>query len=46
MIRKIIRSRRPAFRYVVGPDARAAVVAKWLLPERLYLSLLSWATLR
>ena len=46
VIRKIIRSRRPAFRYVVGPDARAAVVAKWLLPERLYLSLLSLATLR
>ena len=46
VIRKIIRSRRPAFRYVVGPDARMAVAAKWLLPERLYLSLLSWATLK
>ena len=46
VIRKVIRSRRPGFRYVVGPDARMAVAAKWLLPERLYLSLLSWATLR
>ena len=46
VIRKIIRSRRPAFRYVVGPDARTAIAAKWLMPERLYLSLLSWATLK
>ena len=33
VIRKIIRSRRPAFRYVVGPDARMAVAAKWVLPR-------------
>ena len=46
VIRKIIRSRRPKLRYVVGPDARMAVAAKWVLPERLYLSLLSWATLK
>ena len=46
VIRKIIRSRRPKLRYVVGADARMAVAAKWLMPERLYLSLLSWATLK
>ncbi len=46
VIRKIIRSRRPKLRYVVGPDARMAVAAKWVLPERLYLSLLSWAMLK
>ncbi len=46
VIRKIIRSRRPAFRHVVGADARLAVAAKRVMPERLYMFFLSRAALR
>ena len=29
-------ARRPRLRYVVGPDARAGVVLRWLLPDRVF----------
>ena len=46
VIHKIARSRRPAFRYVVGMDASLGILGKRLLPERLFQTLLSRATLR
>ena len=46
VIHKIIRSKRPAFRYPVGPDARAGMLGARLLPERLFQTLLSRATMR
>ena len=46
VIHKIIRSRKPRFRYPVGIDARAGMLAARFLPERLFQALLSRATLR
>ena len=46
VIHKIARSRRPAFRYVVGLEASIGILGKRLLPERLFQTLLSRATLR
>ncbi len=45
VIHKIVRSRRPEFRYQVGAEARLGVLAMRFLPERLFRSLLSRATL-
>ena len=46
VIEKIIRSRRPSFRYPVGVDARAGMVGARMLPERLFHAILSRATMR
>ena len=46
VIHKIARSRRPAFRYPVGPDARLGMVGQRVLPERIFQALLSRATIR
>ncbi len=45
-VHKIIRSRRPAFRYPVGMEARLGILGARVLPERLFQALLSRATLR
>ncbi len=45
-VHRIIRSRRPAFRYPVGIEARLGILGTRLLPERLFQALLSRATLR
>ena len=42
----IVRSRRPRLRYPVGIDSRAGSLAARVLPERVFLSLLGWATRR
>lgn len=34
VIHRAIRARRPSTRYVVGLDARVAILLKWLLPDR------------
>ena len=46
VIHKIIRSRRPAFRYPVSVEARLGGLAARLLPERLYLYLMGRFTMR
>ena len=46
VVHKIVRSRRPAFRYPVGPDARLGMVGARLMPERLFQAMLRWATMR
>ena len=46
VIHKAARARRPAFRYVVGLEASLGILGKRLLPERLFQTLLSRATLR
>ena len=43
VIHKIIRSRRPRFRYPVGAEATIGVLAAQLMPERLYQALLGRA---
>ena len=43
-IHKIVRSRRPRFRYPVGPEARLGMLGARFLPERLFQALLSRAT--
>ena len=45
VIHKIIRSRRPRFRYPVGAEATLGVRVANLLPERLYQALLGRATM-
>ncbi len=45
-IHGIVRSRRPRFRYPVGIDSRFGTLGARLLPERVFLSLLGWATRR
>ena len=45
VIHKAIRSRRPAFRYLVGREAWLGVYGKRFLPERLFQALLSRATI-
>lgn len=44
-IHKIVRSRRPGFRYPVGPEARLGILGTRLLPERIFQALLSRATI-
>jgi short-subunit dehydrogenase len=46
VIYKIARSRRPAFRYPVGADARMGILGARVLPERLFQAMLSRATIR
>ena len=46
VIHGIVRSRRPRLRYPVGMDSRAGSMAARVLPERVFLSLLGWATRR
>ena len=46
VIHKIVRSRRPAFRYPVGPEARLGMMGARFLPERVFQAMLSRATLR
>ena len=46
VIHKIIRSRRPAFRYPVSVEAHLGGLAARLLPERLYLYLMGRFTMR
>ena len=46
VIHKIIRSRRPGFRYPVSIEARAGILGARFLPERLFRWLLSRATMR
>ena len=46
VIHGIVRSRRPRLRYPVGMDSRAGSLAARVLPERVFLSLLGWATRR
>jgi short-subunit dehydrogenase len=45
VVHKIVRSRRPRFRYPVGPEARLGMLGARFLPERVFLGLLSRATL-
>ena len=46
VIHKILRSRRPAFRHPVGIDARLGMLGARFLPERLFQTMVSRATLR
>ena len=46
VIHKIVRSRRPRFRYAVGWDARAGILGARFVPERLFQGLLSRATMK
>ena len=46
VIHKILRSRRPSFRYPVGTDARLGMLGARFLPERLFQTMVSRATLR
>ena len=46
VIHGIVRSRRPRFRHPVGLDSRLGSAGARLLPERVFLSLLGWATRR
>ena len=46
VIHKIVRSRRPAFRYPVGPDAWLGVLGARLLPERIFQAMVSRATIK
>ena len=45
VVHKIVRSRRPRFRYPVNPEARAGMLATRLMPERLFQALMSRATM-
>ena len=45
VIHKIVRSRRPGFRYPVGLEARLGILGARFLPERLFHALLSRATI-
>ncbi len=46
VIHKIIRSKRPRFRYAVGAEAHLGILGKRYIPERLFQYMLSKATLR
>ena len=46
VIHKIIRSRRPAFRYPVSVEAHLGGLGRTVLPERLYLYLMGRFTMR
>jgi NAD(P)-dependent dehydrogenase (short-subunit alcohol dehydrogenase family) len=43
-VEQALTARRPKPRYLVGFDARAQALAKWLLPDRLLARLLRWQT--
>ena len=45
VIHKIVRARRPAFRYPVGPEARIGMLGARFLPERVFQTLLSRFTI-
>ena len=45
VVHKIVRSRRPRFRYPVGPDARLGMLATRLMPEGIFQALLRRATM-
>ena len=46
VVYKIIRSRRPRFRYPVGPDARLGILGAKLIPERVFQAILSRAIMK
>ena len=46
VIHKIVRARRPGFRYPVGPEARLGMLAARVLPEAFFRAMLSRATMR
>jgi short-subunit dehydrogenase len=46
VIHKIIRSKRPRFRYAVGAESHLGILGKRYLPQRLFQFMLSRATLR
>lgn len=46
VIHKVIRSRRPAFRYPVGMEAWLGTLGARLLPERIFQAMISRATVR
>ena len=46
VVHKIVRSRRPAFRYPVGLEARLGILGARVIPERLFHAMLSRATIR
>ena len=46
VVHKIVKSRRPRFRYVVGTEARLGILGARVLPERLFQALVSRATMR
>ena len=46
VVHKILRSRRPAFRYTVGTGAWLGVLGARLLPERLFQAMVSRVTMR
>ena len=46
VIHRILRSRRPAFRYPVGLEARLGMLGARFLPERLFQTMVSRATMR
>lgn len=46
VVHKAVSAKKPAFRYPVGVDARLGMMASRVLPERLFHSLLSRATIR
>ena len=46
VIHRIIRSRRPAFRYPVGLESRLGSLGARLIPERVFQAMLSRATMR
>ena len=45
VVHKIVRSRRPAFRYPVGIEARLGMLGARLIPERIFQALVSRATM-
>ena len=45
VLHRIVRSRRPAFRYPVGLDARLGMLGARFMPERLFQALVSKATM-
>ena len=46
VVHKIVRSRRPRFRYAVGTEAVSGIMGARLLPERIFQALLSRATIK
>ena len=46
VVHKIVRSKRPRFRYSVGLEAVSGIMAARLLPERIFQALLSRATIK
>ena len=46
VIHRIVRSRRPGFRYPIGPEARLGIAGARFLPERIFQAMLSRVTMR